>query len=126
MEGFIFLLFWALCAFGVAYLAKSRGRSAIGFFLLSLFFSPVLGLIVVLVMRNLTEEQREDYLRYREHEAHLESIRAIASKQETVVVTPPKQSPVSVADEIRKLSQLKSEGLLTEDEFAAEKAKLLS
>jgi Short C-terminal domain len=34
-------------------------------------------------------------------------------------------APVSVADEIAKLGKLKTEGLLTDEEFAAEKARLL-
>ncbi|TXI62714.1 MAG: hypothetical protein E6Q48_05475 [Limnohabitans sp.] len=127
MGGFFFFLFWTLCAFGVAYLAAGRGRSGLGFFLLSFFMSPILGLIVVLVMRNLAEEQRKEAQIRREHEAHLESIRAIASKPETVVVTPPKQQPsASVADEIKKLAELKEAGLLTEEEFAVQKSKLLT
>ena len=35
------------------------------------------------------------------------------------------RTPLSVADEIAKLGQLRSQGLLTEEEFAAQKAKLL-
>jgi hypothetical protein len=35
-------------------------------------------------------------------------------------------SPLSVADELAKLAQLKEAGVLTEEEFAAQKAKLLS
>jgi hypothetical protein len=41
-------------------------------------------------------------------------------------VPPPTASAISVADEIAKLGALKSQGLLTEEEFAAEKARLLS
>jgi hypothetical protein len=33
---------------------------------------------------------------------------------------------MSVADELAKLAKLKADGLLTEDEFAVQKAKLLS
>jgi Short C-terminal domain len=33
--------------------------------------------------------------------------------------------PVSVADEIKKLGELRSQGLLTDEEFAAQKARLL-
>lgn len=33
--------------------------------------------------------------------------------------------PVSVADEIKKLGELQSQGLLTDEEFAAQKARLL-
>lgn len=43
-----YFAFWALFCIGVAYLADKKGRSAIGFFLLSLFFSPIIGLLVVL------------------------------------------------------------------------------
>jgi hypothetical protein len=38
---------------------------------------------------------------------------------------PAAQSPVSVADEIEKLAGIRDKGLLTEDEFQAQKAKLL-
>jgi Short C-terminal domain len=38
----------------------------------------------------------------------------------------PAQTTISVADEIAKLGELKTAGLLTEEEFAAQKAKLLS
>lgn len=43
------LAFYMLFCVGVAYLADTRGRSAVGFFLLSLFLSPLIGLIAVLV-----------------------------------------------------------------------------
>jgi len=36
--------------FGVAYFAKKRGRSFWGFFLLSLFFSPILAFIILLII----------------------------------------------------------------------------
>jgi hypothetical protein len=39
---------------------------------------------------------------------------------------PESSNPISVADEIAKLGALKIQGLLTEEEFAAQKAKLLS
>lgn len=48
-----------------------------------------------------------------------------------ISVQPPPSSPLavpplSVADELMKLAKLKADGVLTEDEFAAQKAKLLS
>lgn len=39
---------------------------------------------------------------------------------------PTQAAPLSVADELAKLADLKDRGVLTDDEFAAEKAKLLS
>lgn len=65
---FGFLVVWVLMGFGVATLADSRGRSGIGFFLLSFFFSPLLGLIVVLIMKNLTEEAAKESKRQSEDE----------------------------------------------------------
>ena len=137
MEVFFVFLVWGLLALGVAGLAASRGRSGFGFFLLSFFLSPILGLIVVLVMKNLTEENAKEEIRRleleakeaqrrREHEAHLESIRAITSKKEEPIANSAPKASLSIADEIRKLGELKSAGLLSEDEFAVEKKKLLS
>jgi hypothetical protein len=138
IDSFAFLIFvWGLLALGVAFLANSRGRSGLGFFLLSFFLSPILGLIVVLVIKNLTEESEKEAMRRRElsakedqrrreHEAHLESIRAIASKKEESANNLPSMATLSIADEIRKLGELKSAGLLSEEEFASEKKKLLS
>jgi Short C-terminal domain len=39
---------------------------------------------------------------------------------------PPARSGPSVIDQLRQLDELKSQGILTEDEFAAQKAKLLA
>ena len=44
------LLFWTIFAVIVAIAANARGRSAIGWFLLAIFLSPLLALIAVLVM----------------------------------------------------------------------------
>ena len=38
---------------------------------------------------------------------------------------PPPQAPVSEADELQKLAELHASGALTDEEFAAEKAKIL-
>lgn len=137
MDAFGVIFVWGLLALGVAMLADTRGRSAFGFFLLSFFLSPILGLIVVLVMKNLTEEQAKEAIRRREadaqeeqrrreHEAHLESIRAIAPKKEESANHLSKMPTLSIADEIRKLGELRSAGLLSDEEFATEKKKLLS
>lgn len=43
-------LFWLIFTIVICCMAKSRGRSAIGFFFLSLFLSPLVGLIVLLIV----------------------------------------------------------------------------
>jgi len=39
--------------------------------------------------------------------------------------SPPPAAPASVADELAKLDRLRADGVLTEEEFRAQKAKLL-
>ncbi len=47
---------WFLLAILVGALASSKGRSGVGYFFLSLFFSPLLGLLIVLVAGDNKEE----------------------------------------------------------------------
>jgi hypothetical protein len=139
LELFTFFVVWGLLSWGVAALANSRGRSGFGFFLLSFIFSPLLGLIVVLVMKNLTQEAEREYERRREeenreterkreHERQLESLRALASSPARTL--PDGQStpvaPASVADELAKLANLRDKGVLTTEEFEHQKRALLN
>ncbi|GAB2703937.1 SHOCT domain-containing protein [Comamonas sediminis] len=138
MELFIVLFIWALLAWGVTSLAISRGRSGWGFFLLSFLLSPLVGLIVVLVTKDLaaerqqySERQRDEYLRTkereREHEKQLESLRAISSAQPKAFTGPLTSAPtISVADELSKLVNLRDQGVLTAEEFDQQKRALLS
>ncbi|WP_313330363.1 SHOCT domain-containing protein [Comamonas sp.] len=138
MELFLLLVFWGLLSWGVASLATSRGRSGWGFFLLSFFMSPLLGLIIVLIMRDLAQEnqqyserQREEYYRTkereREHEKQLESLRAISATQPKAFTAPSTNSPSnSIADELSKLATLRDQGVLTAEEFDQQKKTLLS
>ncbi len=138
MEIFIFIAIWAALAWGVAKLAITRGRNPIGFLLLSFFFSPILGLIVLLIMSNLVDARQElaqaandevnrEQRQRDEHERQLESIKTLAANQKSDQSSQPSAaSPTSVADEIRKLGALRTEGLLTEAEFQSQKSALLS
>lgn len=45
-------LFWLLAAVGVGAIARGKARSFFGFFLLSFFLSPIVGLIVVLICQH--------------------------------------------------------------------------
>lgn len=138
MELFFLLVFWALLSWGVSSLATSRGRSGTGFFLLSFFLSPLLGLIVVLVMSDLAaeeakkcahqrDEEARDQLRKEEHERQLASITAISS---SVAATKPagaatEAANLSVSTELTQLAALRDKGVLTEGEFQAQKANVL-
>ena len=121
------ILLWLLCAAGVAAIANSRGRSGFGYFLLSFFLTPVIGLILVLVTNNLTEEAKKEQLRREEHERQLESIKAIAARPVDTAHLPD-EAPLpskSVAEELTQLAALRDKGILTEAEFQSQKASLL-
>ena len=138
MELLTVFVIWGLMCWGVAALAGTRGRSSFGFFLLSFVFSPLLGLIVVLVMKNLTEEagkeserrredERRELDRKREHETQLESLRAVAASQSSRAPAQALETAVtgSIADELTKLAALRDKGILSPSEFAMQKARLL-
>ena len=44
-----FLVYWAIAAAVVGFIASARGRGFLGFFLLSVLLSPLLGLIILLI-----------------------------------------------------------------------------
>lgn len=125
MAGFLF--FWVIFAVLMGAWAVGRGRSGWGFGLLSFFFSPILAAIVLLVMKDLKKAEAEDAQRRMDeakrdqerrdaHERELESIKVLAQPR----------APGSVADELVKLAGLRDAGVLTDDEFAAQKAALLA
>ena len=55
MEIFVF---WFLFSLLAAYVAGNKGRSAFGFFLLSLILSPLIGLIFAVLCSDLNYKQR--------------------------------------------------------------------
>jgi hypothetical protein len=78
---------------------------------------PLLGALIYLIVRgsSMTERMAADY--QRRDEAFREYVRDAASTNGT--------APASTADELAKLARLRDEGVLSPDEFAAQKAKLL-
>jgi hypothetical protein len=138
LELFVLFIIWAGLSWGVAALATSRGRSGVAFFFVAFLTTPLLGLIIVLLMKNLTAEaekeaarRAEDDVREKrrreEHELQLESLRSLSS---TVSARPPEaaasaQGSFSLSTELEKLADLKSRGILTDTEFSEQKAVLL-
>jgi hypothetical protein len=132
------IVMWGLLAAAVAGLASTRGRSWFGYFLFSFLFSPILGLIIVLVAKDLVEEeaketqrQRDDAIREsdrkREHEEKLESLRALANPMGNYAASRASIAPLaaSLADELEKLAKLREKGILTTEEFETQKRALL-
>ena len=136
----LFIISWLLFAGLIAVWAGSRGRSWAGFFLVSFFGSPLLAGIILLVMKDLNEEaiqeaakkraqEKADELareeRAREHERQIEALQALRVPP-SPPAPPAAPARPSVVDELERLGSLLERGLLTEDEFKAQKAQLLS
>lgn len=122
MEVFFVFVVWLGAAIACGVWADSRGRSGFGWFFFSVLLSPLIGLILVAVLTDLKAKQVEEDLRRqdqrREHERQLESLRAVTT---TATVA----AKGSITDELTKLAALKQQGILTEEEFQSQKAKLL-
>ena len=138
MELFILFIIWAALSWGVAALATSRGRSGVAFFFISFFTSPLLGLIIVLVMKNLTAQAEKDSARRaedvarekrrrEEHELQLKSLRSLGATVSASAAGSAASltAGFSLSNELEKLADLKARGILTETEFSEQKTALL-
>jgi hypothetical protein len=76
---------------------------------------PVLGVLVYLIARGKSMDQRGLAAVRAREQAQRQYIQTVASDS----------SGPSTADELAKLAQLRDQGVITADEFAAQKAKLL-
>ena len=124
-----FLVIWLLFAALIGWWADARGRSGLGFALISAIGSPILAGIILLVTKDLkkaaeeeavkrAEDAKREKERREEHERQVESIKVLAKGGQA--------SGLSVADELVKLVGLRDAGVLTPEEFAAQKAALLA
>lgn len=125
MDLFGFFIIWFLLCWGVGAIAGSRYRSGMGYFLLSMVLSPLIGLIVVLVLPNRKEEQQRAAAEERNHERRLEEIRALTAAQAPKPAPAPPRAR-STIDDLERLASLKASGALTEEEFQRQKAAILS
>jgi len=92
---------------------KSQNGFAKAMWVLFLIFLPLLGVLVYLIARGDGMHERQY-----EHAAKMEQAQRKYIQQVA--------SPASSADELEKLAKLHKDGVLTDDEFAAQKAKLLA
>lgn len=113
---FIFLT-WILLSFVAGFIGSDR---KIGFwmaFLLSLVLSPLIGIIVAAISKVEYEEEYEETV--------LETQIQQQKTLEKIVENTNQKIQFSISDEILKLKELQEKGILTEEEFEAQKKKLL-
>ncbi|MFB9864809.1 SHOCT domain-containing protein [Rufibacter immobilis] len=109
----LMLIGWPLFSFGVGMLGSER---EIGFwpaFLISIFCSPLVGLIFTVLSKDKSElaYKRKMYEDQKKQQEALENNNI---------------NQTSLTSELKKLKAMKAEGLLTEEEFSKAKDKLLA
>ncbi len=122
-------LFWATLWFFVFFawiwlvitifgdIFRSRDLSGWAKALWTLFvvFLPWLGVLIYLIVRGKSMEDRSVQAAAEREQATRQYVQSVAA-----------DDGASNADEIAKLAELRNSGLLTEDEFVAQKAKILA
>jgi ABC-type multidrug transport system fused ATPase/permease subunit len=92
---------------------KSQSGWAKALWVLFLIFLPLLGVLVYLIARGDSMHERQYEHAAKMEQAQRKYIQNVAA-------------PASTAGELEKLAALHKDGVLSDDEFAAQKAKLLS
>ncbi|HYJ67625.1 MAG TPA: SHOCT domain-containing protein [Nocardioidaceae bacterium] len=70
--------------------------------------------------------QRRQAARYVDRDAQVAAERQQSYDQQAGYGPPPPAAPVDVTQQLKNLADLKNQGILTEEEFAAQKAKILN
>ena len=117
---FVLVLVWlAFCA-AVGSAADNKGRSSVGYFLLSFFVSPLLA-IIILALSGDTEDKRRQKLR-EEHEMFNPAPAPISKEPNT---NSPEIGTIEKLEVLEKLGNLLEKGVLTKEEFAKEKKAIM-
>jgi energy-coupling factor transporter transmembrane protein EcfT len=98
------IISWLIFCFVAGMLGMGRKIGFGGAFFLSVLLSPIIGLIITLASATLKNEE------YKEKMLEIAQI----------------NSSNSIADELIKLNELRKEGVLSEEEFTAQKEKLIN
>ena len=101
--------------FGDIFRSRDLSGWAKALWTLFVVFLPWLGVLIYLIVRGKSMEDRSVQAAAEREKATRQYIQNVASDDGT-----------STADEIAKLAELRNSGHLTEDEFVAQKAKILA
>lgn len=109
----IILMIWIVLSVIVGTIGADRKIGFWGGFFLSILLSPLIGFIITILSKSLDKEKLEQEML----ENQKEQTRLLTEKSEN--------NTISIADEIEKLSNLKDNGLLTDNEFQQAKQRLI-
>ena len=97
----------SICSLVVGYVGKKRRIGFCGAFFISFFASPLVGLVVTLLSPSLADEA------YKERVLDLQTQSARQTMRESAI------------DQLYKLNELRKDGAISQEEFDAEKARVL-
>lgn len=110
---------WIIFSLIVGLIGTDRKIGFFGAFLVSLILSPVIGLIITLVSKDLKDEKyKQNILKAQKSQQEaLEKLSNSKSKD---------SSKISILDELERLKKLKDENLISESEFQTLKDKIIN
>ena len=112
------VLAWIIGSFVAGLIGSGKRIGFFGAFFLAAILSPLIGIIVAAMSKNDADVEREKKL--------LQSSRKQEEVLKKISEQAVKDSGISISDEIIKLKELQNQGILTEEEFEAQKKKLLN
>lgn len=101
----ILFLSWIFLSLIIAFLGVDRKIGYLGGFLACLFMSPLLGIIIIASSKRKSDEAWQ---------------KKLLKNSSTL------SKPISIADEIEKLSKLRENGAISEDEYINLKTQILN
>lgn len=105
------IFFWIVLSFIVGFIGSQRRIGFFGAFILSLIFSPIIGILITALSKSLEAEKNE-------------KIMIKNTTEQTKAIQ--KMSKSSYIDDLFKLKSLLDSGLISEEEFNYEKERLNS
>lgn len=112
-----YVLIWIGLAFLVAWGGEGTTLGFWGSFLVAVIFSPLIGLIAILVSPNKANRDQQQILFNQQQQ--------LLNQQQQINAMKPKKDLLPVADELIKLKKLCDDGVLTKEEYETQKKKLL-
>lgn len=119
----MFFIIWILFSIGVGVLASNRGRNGLWWTFVSLVGSPLLALIVLIFIPDLTAQETQMIQVQNEYSRRIEENKA---QEEANILESKKILSSEYAASFDKLDNLVKNQILTNDEFAERKAKQIN
>lgn len=112
------ILPWIIFSFIVGFVGTGKNIGFWGAFLLSLFLSPIIGLIIALTSKDVKEEEHKK-----------ETLQAQKDQKETLEQISEKHhvntEPKSIADELEKLKKLRDQEIISEEEYQKLRSRII-